>query len=107
MNDYDLVIVGTGIWESIRPSDCKMNLHHFNKEQNLTLTFTTSLEMKIDILLDLLAVKSSSNLQIILQTPGFEFKRPNDQVMLIGKMSYPKEVLVKTESKETLILIMD
>lgn len=82
MNDYDLIIVSTGIWESLRSRDCKMNLQHFNKEQNLTSTFTTSLEMKIDILLDIIAETSSPNLQIVLRSPGFDFKRPNDQVML-------------------------
>lgn len=82
MNDYDLIIVGSGIWESLRPRDCKLNIQHFNKELNVTSTFTLSQEMKIDVLLDILAVTSSPKLQIVLRIPGFDLKNENDEVML-------------------------
>ncbi|GFH55439.1 hypothetical protein CTEN210_11915 [Chaetoceros tenuissimus] len=86
MQDYDLVVVSSGIWEILRPNGCKMNLPYFNKELNRTSTFTATIEMKVDALLDILTATSSSKLQIVLRSPGFDNRYSHDtRMMTIGE----------------------
>lgn len=82
VHDYDLVVFGSGIWESVLPKNCTMNLTYFNKENNRAFTVGATLETKVDALLDILTATSSSKLQIVLRTPGFDYRNSNDTAIL-------------------------
>lgn len=77
MQDYDLVVLSSGIWESVRKEDCNMYI-----KVNQTSTVKATLDMKVDALLNKLSETSSSKLQAVFRIPGFDARFPNDTVML-------------------------
>jgi len=72
-NDYDLVIIGIGIWEQVRPQD--------TIEPVEMLPNTTAAE-RARVMLELMQRNNPKNLQVVIRTSGFDSRRITEQTIL-------------------------
>jgi len=96
LEDYDLIILASGIWEAARKRNCKLVVNTTDDGLK-TLNFPD----KINVLLNTMKNMSSPNLQIVFRTPGFSKQHKGDTVM-IQLTNHVKEYFTNLSSEEGL-----
>ena len=81
VQNYDLIIIGMGIWEVCRPDDCRRNKHQ-NETSNM------SAEESLQKAFENMENNNPDGLQVVYRTSGFDATVDNQLIRSTNTLSY-------------------
>ena len=74
IEDYNVIVIGMGIWEAIRSRDCIL--------RQINETDISDANVRLNMTLQALKAISSPKLKVVIRTSGFHARHTNDQIIL-------------------------